>query len=391
MLGKYLKETIKILQDNNIDLSIINELLLSDEILLNYINGAKDKEDLDNKIRIILTIPVQEHVFTALDIYIKCSNKEIKSNVADILIRKELRNNDYNIILAQEYIDKPSKYVYMFINNTSFKKDVSLDLIQECISKIYNAKSDICADYIGGFFQIYFEKLSSKIEYATFKNFVKKLDLTSNPNILDLIGEFLKSLVKSKEDLDDLNQFFNILINSHKDIDDDIKFFIYGIYTFNSIFDDEGTIHNKNELVKLLLNKKVNREDFDLITYITKRFNYSNEIISFLNVVYNVSDDRKDYVILNKLYDNKKLYNYYCSEFYNIIKYAKPENNNFIEQLKNKLNSVLNFNYEQYAEKRKKKLHNIEKEKMAVIDNYLDLCDKWENDDINPSKLVRKK
>ncbi len=396
MKGKDLKIIIEKLQENNISLETINKILMLDERLINKINLAKDKQDLNNIIKIILTkYPCVENVIEALNIYFKSTTVKIKNNVTKILIDPELVHDNYSIALAREYVNKPSEYVKKFITNYAFYREIndniiSLDILIDGINEIYNTQNDI-TEYIENALKIYVYELASAIEYPVFKEFLNNFKLTNNEIILSLINRFLTSSVKSLEELENLSQIMIMLISTSKVIDNDLGINIRHLYLeYSTLKYKLVDIDNKNEVLKIVLNENVDSKDIDLILHIARYFKYSNEIISLLRLLYEAEILEKDYEVLNEILNDENLYNDYYYNFSYFIGIEKSD-------LTNRLYNVLHFEYfisnskDEEPIKRKKKNNKLTGKKNKILEQYIALCDEALNEDIEPSKLVRKK
>ncbi len=400
MTGSDLKIIIKKLQDNNIDLDTINDLLLLDERLLNKINLAKNEQDLNNIIKIILTnYPNVDDTNDVLNVYLNCTNKKIKDNITEILTNKELIQAGYNISLAKVYINKSSKYVYKFITNYAFYKSIYLNqfnddynLLMDCINEIYYAKDNVLAKSKEQALIIYIYKLANIIEYSVFKKFINSYELTNNENILELINDFLQSAINSLESLDNLSQIYNILLNSQKVIDDKLKAKIKNIYVLNLVFDNSLVdVENKNEILKIITSEKVNDEDIHIILSSTRYYNFADEIVSIIKLLYHFNCTEQDYEFLNKVLKDEK-YNYYFNDY---CKYLNDTNDNIPEHIVAKLYDFFHFKSSLYnnktSVKKNEKIDKATKKRNKTLDEYINICDKEADNEINPSKLVRKK
>lgn len=395
MKGKDLKIIIEELKEYNINLETINKILMLDERLINKINLANNKQELKNIIEIILTkYSSVEDTIVALNIYSDAPTKQMKHNVTEILTNNELIQDDYHIVLAKEYINMPIQYVESFIKEYTIYREISnnvisLEVLKDGIKEIYNAKSDI-AECIEEALKIYIYNLASVIEYSNFKEFLSNYKLTNNEVILSKVNIFLSS-VKSLEELENLSQIMAMLINSSKVIDNILGESIeYFYYNYSTLKHDLIDIDNKNEILKIILSEKIDKEDIDLILDIARYFKYSKEIVSILRILYEVNYTEKDYEVLNEILNNEKLYDENYNKFLYFISEQRID-------LVNRLYNVFHFEYpivdnkNDKSIKPKKKMDKATRKRNKVLEQYLSLCDEVLNEDINPSKLVRKK
>ena len=263
--------------------------------------------------------------------------------------------------------------------------DIDIKLVINCLKELNTSKKSYITQYIYNALKEYLFNLKDIISFKTFREVISYINNAKSLEELELIKKLLSKII-SKEEFDNLLSILNIISNSRIEITKTIEDYILEIYEYSL-----KNIELKNKLLEIILDEKINIHEFKLIVSLSKGFNYSYEIIHLIKVLYNISVTDEDKVVVLKIVNDIN-YNDTCYKFY---KFISESFNIAKEDLKLKLFEVLKFDYDEYDKQIKfiqaNKTNNNKIKRNKMINEYIEICKIYGNNEIAPSSLIRNK